>query len=488
MLTIEKIQQLIIADQSNPCKKEARIGWRYYEGQHDIEGRKIYFLNENDEWVEDLLKSNIRISHPFHREMTDQVVQYILSGEEGYIRSDDPDLQDELNRRFNDNEDFTAELYLMLTGVVAKGWDYMYAYKNEDKITVFEHADSLNVIEVRANETADQCEYLIYWYTEAVMDKRVTRIQVWDAQQTWYYCQVDNGKITLDESQGQNPKPHTVYHKKNQAYQNSKSAYGQIPFIRMDNFPLKRSDLFYYKDAIDDYDLNNCELSNNLQDTNEASYILTGFEDDNLDELMRNFRAKKQIGIPEGGDMHAETVDVPFEARKAKMEIEKENIYHAGQGINMEGLKDTAATTNIAIKTAYSNLDGRAVKLTIALRQFLRKLLNIVLPEINQANGTDYQQKDVYFVFKPEIPTNEQENAQIELLKAQKRQTEINTVLNIFERLPFETAMQLISEQLDIDFNEIKDKLPKPEELDPYSPDAAKKALGGIQPEGDMSV
>lgn len=469
MLSIEEIRMLMANDEASQSKQDAKTGWRYYEGKHDIANRKIYFVNEKDELEEDLLKSNIRISHPFHREMTDQVVQYTMSSEKGFIRSDDPDLQAELDSRFNENENFIAEFYKTLTGVVAKGWDFMYGYKNENDITEFQHADSLGVVEVRAKDTDDHTNYLIYWYKETVMDKEIRRIQVWDAQQVTYYCQVDDGEIVLDESEELNPRPHTVYHKGKNAFQNTKSAYGQIPFYRMDNFPLRRSDLFYYKDAIDDYDLMNCDLSNNLQDTNEASYFLEGFDGDDLDGLMKNYRAKKAMGIPEGGRMHVETVNVPYEARKAKMEIDKENIYHFGQAVNTEGLKDSTATTNLAISSSYTQLHSRFVKLKITIKQFIRKLLNVVLPEINQKNGTDYQQKDVYFDFKPEIPTNEQENAQIELLEAQKRQTEINTLLNIATQIDNETKMQMICEQLDIDYNEIKDKLPSPEEADPYA-------------------
>ena len=480
MLSVEEIRLLMANDEASQSKQDAQVGWRYYEGKHDIENRKIYFVNERDELEEDLLKSNIKISHPFHRELTDQVVQYTLSSEESYIRSDDPKLQAELDSRFNENEDFTAELYKMLTGVVAKGWDYMYAYKNEDDVTAFQHADSLGVVEVCAKDAEDGQAYLIYWYDETVLDKTIRRIQVWDEAQVTYYRQIDYGEIELDDAEKLNPRPHTLYEKGEKVYQNSNSAFGQIPFFRMDNFPLKRSDLFYYKDQIDDYDLMNCDLSNNLQDTNEASYFLEGFEGDNLDELMYNYRAKKAMGIPEGGQMHMETVDVPFEARKAKMDIDRENIYHFGQGLNMESLKDTSSTTNIAIKSAYTQLDSRSIKLKIALKQFLRKLLNIVLPEINQVNGTDYQQKDVYFVFDPVIPTNEQENAQIELTEAQKKQAEVNMLLSLATHLDNETMMKLICEQLEVDYEEIKSKLPDPEELDPYADDDLGDEEGGL--------
>ncbi len=52
----------------------------------------------------------------------------MLSGDE-YIKSDIPELQQELDDYFNCNEDFSAELSETLTGCIAKGFEYMYAYK-----------------------------------------------------------------------------------------------------------------------------------------------------------------------------------------------------------------------------------------------------------------------------------------------------------------------------------------------------------------------
>lgn len=87
--------------------------------------------------------------------------------------------------------------------------------------------------------------------------------------------------------------------------------------------------------------------------------------------------------------------------------------------------------------------------------------MKIVLKEINDAKGTDFQQKDVYFNFEREVMSNAQENAQIELTDAQKQQVEINTLLGLAQQLDDETLMQLICDILDIDYQSIKDKLPK---------------------------
>lgn len=76
--------------------------------------------------------------------------------------------------------------------------------------------------------------------------------------------------------------------------------------------------------------------------------------------------------------------------------------------------------------------------------------------------------KDVYFDFQREAMTNASDNAQIELTDAQKRQTEINTLLGLATQLDNETMMRLICEQLEIDYNEIRDKLPREAAFDLY--------------------
>ena len=184
------------------------------------------------------------------------------------------------------------------------------------------------------------------------------------------------------------------------------------------------------------------------------------------------------IGVGEDGDIDVKTVDIPYQARQAKLELDEKNIYRFGMGLNTSGLKDTNATTNIAIKAAYSLLDLKCSKLEIRLKQFLRKLLKPVLDEINEHNKTDYQMKDVYFNFKREVMSNAQENAQIKLTEAQEQSVRINTLLNLAAQFDSETLMQNICEVLDIDYEEIKDRLPDLENAD-ESLLAAESAIEG---------
>lgn len=465
MLTVQEIQKFIDDDRASVKKQLAMKGNAYYEGDHDIKDYRIFFIDADGKLKEDKTKSNIRISHPFFTEIVDQLVQYMLSGKDSFIKSDIPVLQEKLDEYFNENEDFIAEMSETLAGVQAKGFDYMFAFKDEDGKTKFEWADSMGVVECEAKYTSDHKDYIIYWSIDR-LDKdgnQIIRVRVYDEEQIYYYTRVNDGEIKLDKSVETNPRPHNIYMMDGNGKTGGES-YGFIPFFRLDNCKKQFSALKPVKDLIDDYDLMNAGLSNNIQDTNEALYVVRGFQGDNLDELMTNIRAKKHIGVDEEGGVDVMTVAIPVEARKTKMEVDEKNIYRFGFALNTAGLKDTAATTNLAIQSAYSLLDLRANKLEKRLKQFLRKLLKVVLEEINSIDGTDYQQKDVYFDFEREIPTNAQENAQIELTEAQKRQTEITTILNLAGTIDDETKLQLICEQFDLDYQMLKDKFPKEEE------------------------
>ena len=481
MLTIQEIKSFIDNDAASMKKQHAKTGLRYYEGDHDIKNYRIFYIDGNGQLQEDKTKSNIKISHPFFKLLVDQQAQYMLSGKDGFVKSDRPELQTELDAYFNDNENFAAELYELLCGAVAKGSEFMYAYKDENGRTAFQCADSIGVIEVRAKETQDNCDYVIYWYVDRIGkdNKAIKRIQVWDDKQTYFFCQEGDGNIVRDDSVEINPRPHILYKKDGDDNTFYYEDYGMIPFFRLDNGKKQTSGLKAIKPLLDDYDLMNAGLSNNIQDTNEALYVVKGFQGDNIDELMLNIKAKKHIGVDEEGGVEIKTVDIPVDARRTKMEIDEKNIFRFGMGVNTESLKDTSATTSIAIKSAYANLDMKCDGLQHFLLQFMRKLLKVVLKEINDEQGTDYEQKDVYFTFEREIIPNAMENAQIALTAAQEQQTRATTWLNMAAQFGSEITMQQLCDVMELDYDDIKDKLPNPE----GDITVAQNALNGIVPE-----
>ena len=383
ILTEDEILKFIQEDEVSNKKRFARVGERYYEGDHDIKDYKLYYYDADGKLIEDKTRSNIKISHPFFTELVDQEVQYMLSGKNSFMKSDNPELQEILDEYFND-------------------------------------------------------------------------------QQTYYYTQINDGKLILDKSEEgkPNPRPHVLYKKENDD-STYYEGFGFIPFFRLDNCRKQFSALKPIKTLIDDYDLMSCGLSNNLQDASEYLVVVKGFQGDNLEELIQNVKTKKHIGVggDNGGDVDFKTVDIPYEARKIKLELDEKNIYRFGMGFNSAQLGD-GNITNIVIKSRYALLDLKCNKLEIRLKQFLRKILKVVLNEVNSENKTDYQPKDVYFDFEREVMTNAQDNAQIEYTNAQRNQIEINTLLSLQSVFGDELTIQQICDVLDLNYEDIKDKLP----------------------------
>lgn len=463
MLTEQEIRYFISDDAGSQRKRKSREAQRYYEGEHDILNYRMFYYNSDGELVEDTTRSNIKISHPFFTELVDQQVQYMLSGDDSFVRSDVEGLQSKLDEYFD--EDFKAELTDLLTGTITKGFDYLFAYQNEHDRLAFQYADSLGVIEVRAKDTDDNCNYVIYWYIDRIAknNKVIKRIQVWDDEKTTYYVQNDEGGIDLDESVDINPRPHVIYERDNSLYY---KPFGFIPFFRLDNNKKQISNLKAIKGIIDDYDIMSCGLSNNLADFDHPLHVVRGFEGDNLDELSQNLKTKKTIGVDSEGGVEVHTVDIPYQARLTKMEQDEKNIYRFGMGFNSAQIGD-GNITNIVIKSRYALLDLKCNKLEIKLKQFLKKIVKVVIDEINKKNNSAYKVEDVWFDFKREVMTNASDNAQIYKTEAETKQIEINTILGLHGVIDDKNVIKSICDVLEVDYEEVKNNIPDEFEDDP---------------------
>lgn len=490
MLKIAEIKQFIDDDIASEKKQFAKVGQRYYEAEHDILNCKLYYYNAEGKVVEDKTRANIKISHPFFMILSDQLASYMLSFDENPIRAKQKvqGLQDYLDEYFDDS--FWSEVGDLISGTYNKGFEYLYAYKNEDDRLAFECADSMGVVEIRAKDTDDKCEYIIYWYIDRVEKgrKTVKRIQVWSETETHYFVQVEDGKIEKDDTVAINPRPHVVYTDEKGAKVGE--PLGFIPFWRLDNNKKQFSGLKPIKRIIDDYDLHACSLSNNLKDFDTPLYVVRGFEgngssEEALNELFTNVKTKKMIGVDAEGGIEVRTVDIPYQARKEKLELDKEGIFTFGMGFDPTKVGD-GNITNVVIKSRYTLLDLKANKLEKRLKKLLKKIIQVVLDEINTVNKKDYQLKDIEFCFERSIMTNETENIQNAKTEAETKQIEINTILNIAANIGDEQTLKLLCDCLDLDFDELQGQIEKTQEENNLN--NAKKVLNGVVPEGEPII
>lgn len=481
-LNTAEIKRFIMEDMASDKKRMAKVGQDYYECKHDILNYRMFYFNSDGNLVEDDIRANIKICHPFFAELADQLTYHLLSFKENPIRAKKnvEGLQDHIDLYF-DNK-FWQQIGDLVTGAYTKGFEYLYGYKNANNRTAFQCADSLGVVEVQARDAEDEQDHVLYWYIDRIDKgkKTIKRIQDWTAQETRYYVQVDDGKIKPDEYAPVNPRPHVVFTDEKTG-QRMGYGYGFIPFWRLDNNRKQFSGLRPIKGVIDDFDLHACALSNNLKDFDVPIHVVRGFEghgDEGLNELQQNLRTKKIVGVDAEGGIEVKTVDIPYQARKEKLEIDREAIYKHGMGFDASQVGD-GNITNVVIQSRYALLEMKAKKMQDRLCALLEEIIQVVLNEVNAENETDYQVSDIEFDFIRDTITNESENIANEKVQAETQQIQVNTILNVADKLDDETVLQAICESLGLDYSEIKDKAPKQEKPEDGL-NAARGLLGGV--------
>jgi SPP1 family phage portal protein len=460
-LSVAELKRFIQDDIASEKKRRAKKGQDYYEGKHDILNCRLFYYNADGKLVEDTTRSNIKIVHPFFMILVDQLSAYALSKKENPIQAKKKDdgLQDILDEVFDD--DFWSEIGDAISGSYTKGFEYVYRYKNSENKSVYQCADSMGVVEVQAKDADDGQDHVIYWYIDRIEKgrKTVKRIQDWTKTETWYYVQIGDGAIKPDETAPYNPRPHVVFTDPATGQKMGKP-FGHIPFWRLDYNKKQTSGLMPIKGLIDDYDLHACSLSNNLTDFDTPLYVVSGFQGDNLDELQQNLKTKKIVGVDSEGGVTVQTVDIPYQARKEKLEIDERNIYIFGMGFNPAQVGD-GNITNIVILSRYTLLDLKKSKLDKRLKKMLKQFVKIELDEINKEHGTDYQMSDITIDLTPEIPTNEAENLANEKLKAETQQIKINTILNAAANIGDEQVLKSLCDILELDYKDLKDQVEK---------------------------
>ena len=148
------------------------------------------------------------------------------------------------------------------------------------------------------------------------------------------------------------------------------------------------------------------------------------------------------------------------------MEQDEKNIYRFGMGFNSAQIGD-GNITNIVIKSRYALLDLKCNKLEIKLKQFLKKIVKVVIDEINKKNNSAYKVEDVWFDFRREVMTNASDNAQIYKTEAETKQIEINTILGLHGVIDDKNVIKSICDVLELDYEEVKNNIPDEFEDDP---------------------
>lgn len=435
------LNQIIKADRMSERKRKAKEGVRYFKGDHDILGYRLFYYDENNQPVEDKTRSNIKIPHQFHTELVRQKSQYLL-GNPIEFETEQEEAKEILEKIFR--EELQQELVKLVNMASNTGVAYLYYFIGADGKIKFKTLDTLGVIET----TDEDGELVIIVYYDEVENKAgksqtTTKAMVWGNKEVTYYKTNKNKQFELDTDYEINPSPHIVMEDNQSVFGKS---FGRPPFIKLNNNEYNTTDLEPIKELIDDYDLMAGSLSNNLQDFQDAIYVVKGYDGDNLSTLVQNVKARKTVGVSDTGDVDIKTIQIPYEARKAKLELDKENIYKFGMGFDSSQTGD-GNITNIVIKSRYTLLELKTNEIKTELKRVIREMLNVLATY--DLPGIDVDEIDI--IINEQVMINDKDIADNEETQARAIKTKLETILMASPYLTQETIIEQICQVLELD-------------------------------------
>jgi hypothetical protein len=163
------------------------------------------------------------------------------------------------------------------------------------------------------------------------------------------------------------------------------SNYNSLPVIPLWASEEKRSELTpAIKSKIDLYDRILSDFGDNLDRACDVYWVLNNFGGTMSDiaetlAAIEKLKAVANISDGTGSASTAEphTIEVPYAARQAALEILQKQLYSDYMALSMDELTG-GSLTNVAIRAAAANLHLKADRYEWQLRQFVQELLSLI--------------------------------------------------------------------------------------------------------------
>jgi SPP1 family phage portal protein len=423
----EVLRSLIESDMYSDVKTEMKDGINYYEGLHKISFREIVYWIDKQKYY-DRSKANNKSVNPFHQLMVDQKAEYIAGGPVTFTIQQEQQSNAAITEATDNQKIFTDALgeefndlvIDWITGSSNKGVEWLHVYINTEGELCFIIVPAEQIIPVYDEVYQKELKSVINYYKVDVVQpdgkiKKLIKAEWWDSQQVTYYIQSEDAKtfiLDIDElNKGGNPRGHWVEYNTDNPNAKLTGSWGYVPFIGLKNNTQEINDLRRVKSLIDIHDLVEADFANNLEDMQDAVYVLKGYEGQDLSEFMRNLKTYKAIKISaeEGAGVDTITLTIPKEARDSLLDRLREDIYHFGMGVDMSNDKFGGSPSGIALKFLYSGLDMKAGKMIRKLMKALEDLSWFVCEDIKNSQGIEIDYKQIKPVIKIGIMINETE-------------------------------------------------------------------------------
>lgn len=369
---MDAIEEFILSEPYRIAKE----GQAYYDKHNTtIEKYQKFLYTLSGQTKPDIFSSNYRLKTLFFRRLVTQQVQYVLGN--GVT------LQEEGNKE-KLGKDF--DFKLAQAGKKAMAGGVAFGFWNLDHLEIFGYADtptSAGFCPLYDEDTSVLEAGIRYWFKQ-VGDKINTRCTLYEADGYTDYLQREGEALK-------------VLGEKKPYKQNIKSTladgvievegenYSRLPIIPLYANDTRESELVGIRESIDCYDFVKSGLANDIDDMSGFYWVLKntgGMEDSDLAKFIQRMKTVKATVVDgdEGVDAEAHTLEVPYGARQAMLELLRKDIYEDFQALDVNTLSASAKTTQ-EIQASYQAQDNKCADFEYYVLDFVQQILE--LAEIN---------------------------------------------------------------------------------------------------------
>ena len=209
-------------------------------------------------------------------------------------------------------------------------------------------------------------------YSELGTDgKTVKNAEIWAADTVTKFTQKSGSKWKCSVAE----KPHSTITASFGGTVESVVPYswGRPPFAIFRNNSRYRTDLQPVKNDIDAYDFTKSDFYNNLVDFQEVYWKLKNFDGQDLPEFRDMVDYYGAIKVGDDGDAEMITKEIPHEAKKAFLDLQKMDIVKNSMSVDTSQISANATATEIM--AAYENMNLKANSFEVEATRFIAQLL-----------------------------------------------------------------------------------------------------------------
>lgn len=374
------IGQQIKQFQQTPMYKYFVFGEDYYNGCNTniMLRRKACYVDGAMSLKDNPYQANHKLPSGYLTQVVDQKVNYLLGNG---VTFEDKNI--DLNDYVTNDEEFNEILDAVSTEASAKALGWVYFFKDDGKLKLTQ-IPAEQVIPVYDDK--GKIVKIIRYYEQMTNDKVIKVALEYTEEEVIEYKEID-------EKKGYEECNRYAHYFNQKEFNGAKVDetplnFTRLPFIPLFNNPKKLSDLYRIKGNIDIYDIVNSDFANNIDDMQEAFYTIKNYAGEGLPEFLAQLKKYKAVPIGEDGELKAQQLEIPVEAREKFLDITDRNIYKFSMSVDTDKLAG-GDQTNVAIKSAYANLDLKADKFEKQVRKFLKRVITFINENDNKSYSAE---------------------------------------------------------------------------------------------------